>query len=127
MKRVLIAEDDQASERALRQMVHLAEPDACIECVNNAEAATLLLAQENSAGRRFDLVISDIYLAGKLTGLDVWHLQDEFFPYTPVVLTSSMPPSEFHSAAGENAPPYFPKPFRLQDCRKVLQRYLSFS
>ncbi len=126
MKRILVVEDDHSSEKVLRHIVRSVDENALVEWVDNAEKATLLLAQENSAGRRYDLILSDIYLAGNSTGLDMWGLREEFFPFTPVVLTSSISRNKLLSIIGleTRPPPFLQKPVPLAEWESVLRTYL---
>jgi response regulator of citrate/malate metabolism len=126
MRRILIVEDDHSCGALLRNMVHLIDGKASVDCVEDAEKATLLLAQENSAGRKYDLILADIYLAGKLTGVDMWGLHDEFFPDTPVIFTSSISESKFLAVIGPDAvpPPFLHKPLELIECQSMLREFL---
>jgi DNA-binding NtrC family response regulator len=125
MKRVLIVEDDLGCDVLLRQVARSVNRDLEIDSVEDAEKAALILAQEHSAGRRYDLVIADIYLAGNLTGVDLWKLHDEFFPFTPLLLTSSATEQSFQEALGSEAsPPFLHKPFLFDECRGILRECL---
>src|ERR1700757_5248740 len=89
--RVLIVEDDHACETILKQIVRSIDPGAQIDWAESAETAALQLVQERGKGAPYNLVISDVFLSGKLTGIDLWRIYRDFYPVPPVVLTSSLP------------------------------------
>jgi response regulator of citrate/malate metabolism len=126
--RVLIVEDDPACETILRHIVRSVDSAAVIDSADNAEAATLKLVQElEGRGQPYDLVIADVFLAGKLTGLDLWRIYGEFCPAPPVVLTSSLPFPRLlgATAADENVPSFLPKPFYAEECRRIIRRFVA--
>lgn len=126
--RVLIVEDDQACETILEGIVRSVDPHAKIDWVNSGEAAALTLVQERTKGVPYNLVIADVFLAGKLTGVDLWKIYLEFNPSPPVVLTSSLPYSRYLEqvgAAPEDPPVYLPKPFYAEECRRIVRRYMA--
>jgi DNA-binding NtrC family response regulator len=125
--RVLIVEDDKSCETLLRQIIHSVDPEAKIDWVENAEAAALTLVQERTRGVPYNLVISDIFLSGKLTGFDLWRIYREFYPSPPVVLTSSLPiPNYLEALDGETEIPIFlPKPFFAQECKLIVKRFMA--
>lgn len=129
LNRVLIVEDDQACEAILEKIVHSVDPRAKVDWVESAEVAALTLVQERTQGRPYDLVISDIFLGGKLTGIDLWKIYQEFTPMPPVVLTSSLSVARYLEAL-ENQPEipiFLPKPFFADECRQVIRRFMAVS
>jgi DNA-binding NtrC family response regulator len=125
--RVLIVEDDHACETILKQVVHSVDPDARVDWVDSAEAAALTIVQERTKGAPYNLVIADIFLTGKLTGVDLWKIYEEFSPSPPIVLTSSLSIPRFFDTVGTGpeVPAYLPKPFYAEECRWVVRRFLA--
>jgi hypothetical protein len=66
-------------------------------------------------------------LSGKLTGIDLWRIYGEFTSLPPVVLTSSLSPSDYAEAIGyePDAPIFLHKPFYAETCRKVIKRFIA--
>jgi DNA-binding NtrC family response regulator len=122
-----VVEDDRSGETVLRHIIHSVDPEAKVDWVENAEVAALTLVQESSAGRPYDLIISDVFLAGKLTGIDLFKIYHEFKAYPPMVLTSSMGVPRFLEAFGKYLliPTFLPKPYYVEECREIIQRFLA--
>lgn len=125
--RILIVEDDRSCETILKQIIHSVDPGAQVDWVESGEVAALTLVQERSKGAPYSLVISDIALSGKLTGIDVWKIYSEFSPLPPVVLTSSIPIPKYFEAVGRgpDVPIYLPKPFYAEECRQIIRRFMA--
>lgn len=125
--RVLIVEDDRACETILKQIIRSVDPNAKVDWVESGEAAALTLVQERTKGSPYNLVISDLFLAGKLTGVDVYHIYQQFAPLPPMVITSSLPIPRFLERMRDETeiPPYLPKPFYAEECRQIVKRYMA--
>lgn len=126
--RVLIVEDDKACETILANIVYSMDPSARVDRVSNAEVAALTLVQERTKGEPYSLVIADIFLEGKLTGVDLWKIYQEFSanPFS-LVLTSSLSVNRYLEAVGNtrDIPAYLPKPFYVDECRHIIRRFLA--
>lgn len=125
--RVLIVEDDPACEMILKQIILSIDPAARIDWVDSGEAAALTLVQERARGEPYNLVIADVFLNGKLTGVDLWRMYREFYPAPPVVLTSSLPTSRYLEKVGaeNDTPAYLAKPFYAEECRAIVKRFMA--
>ena len=125
--RVLIVEDDRACETILSRIVHSVDPEAKIDWAESAEAAALQLVQERGKGTPYNLVIADVFLTGKLTGIDLWRLYRDFYPSPPVVLTSSLPLSNYLATMQNepDAPIFLAKPFFAEECRVIVKRFMA--
>jgi CheY-like chemotaxis protein len=124
--RILIVEDDPACRAILGKVVRDLDPRAQVDQATSAETAALTLVQERGSGMPYDLVIADLFLDGKLTGLDLWRIYREFQPAPPVVLTSSLSFERYLAAAHDDEPPPFlPKPFFAEECRQLVKRFLA--
>jgi len=125
--RVLIVEDDQGCEKILEKIIRSVDPHARVDWVDSGEAAALTLVQERSKGTPYDLVIADVFLAGKLTGVDLWRIYLEYYPCPPLVLTSSLPASRVLEQLGDGAelPVFLPKPFYADECRRIVKCFMA--
>lgn len=129
-KSVLMIEDDPVLETALPRVIQSIAPGAEVTWVSSAEAALLEVRSALVAGdRKFDLIVADIFLEGKITGLDFWSTCERLCPEVPVLIMSSMPPEYFMKAIGRDAimPPFLPKPFRIEEFRQKVDDLLSYS
>lgn len=125
--RVLIVEDDPACGAILGRIVKSLDPQARVDQATSAEAAAHSYVEERGKGAPYNLVIADVFLEGKLTGVDLWKFYRRFDPPPPVVLMSSLPYSRFLETTGESrdAPPYLQKPFFAEECRRILRHFLA--
>ena len=76
----------------------------------------------------YDLIIADLNLKTQGTGLDIWKICQVRLPQSTFLLISGTPLDEFlHLVGGQadEAPPYLPKPFRLNQCRDILMWLLG--
>ncbi len=126
-KRVFIVEDDPSSRAVLGGLIHAVNADAEISSSDNAESAFKTIARERTEGRAYDLIIADIFLAGKDTGLDLWRRCVDEFRESALVVTSSIPLHQYFDFIGREsyAPIYLPKPYALDQCRFVLKDLLT--
>ena len=126
-KRIIVIEDDHACETILRRVIRSLDPEATIDWEESAEEALFALGREHAAGREYDLIIADIFLSGKTTGLEFWESYRDRFPKTPILITSSLPVNRFFDAVGHGtiAPPFLAKPFYIGECKHIIEGLLS--
>lgn len=111
--RVLIVEDEQVSQRALRLLLEDRGMNA--EVVGTAEEAISLL----KSAEPFDVVLLDVDLPGGLDGLDLLEQLSELSPTArPVLLTGAA--LERLSRAVTRGVPYLRKPIDFQRLLTIL-------
>ena len=127
-KKIIVVEDDHACETLLRRVIQSIDPGALIDWVESAEQATAAIEREHSTGKDYDLIIADIFLSGKTTGLDLWQAYRDRFPQTPILIVSSLPVNRFFDTIGHNtiAPTFLPKPFYVGECRQIIEALLTY-
>jgi DNA-binding NtrC family response regulator len=119
MSRILVVDDDRETCRFMREL--LQEPEREIEMAETPEAALALL----EAGH-FDLVLSDINLDAKLTGLDLLRAFKARDPEVEVVLISAFGTLETAlEAVKSGAFDYVSKPVDIGQVRDVVGRALA--
>jgi DNA-binding NtrC family response regulator len=119
MPRILVVDDDRETCRFMREL--LQEPEREIEMAETPEAALALL----EAGH-FDLVLSDINLDAKLTGLDLLRAFKARDPEVEVVLISAFGTLETAlEAVKSGAFDYVSKPVDIGQVRDVVGRALA--
>src|SRR5262245_47875590 len=116
MKRILVIDDDRASCNLLRELFTAQGWSA--ETAETPERALDLAARE-----KFDLLVSDINLEAKLSGLD---LLRELRDQCPVVLITGFGALDTTvAAAREGAWDIISKPFKVQEIIAVARRALE--
>lgn len=132
--RVLVVDDDQELSVVMSQILKSIDPKVEIDLATSAEEAVEQLHyrdQELRGSRRerpYDLIVADIYLEGRKSGLELLesHLQD--YPKIPVLVTSGMPLDRFLKAYGRDSvcPPFMQKPFSVGECRQMFEGLLAY-
>lgn len=119
MQKALLVEDDSVMAALWRHVIHQVIPEARIETVETGEKAELLLTKG-----RYDLVVSDIFLKGKKTGLDLW--QTIASQSIPFVLTSAISKTWIGQTLGGAVPvpPYVQKPFHFRTGAQTIRNVL---
>lgn len=113
--RVLIVEDDTTQEPIWDYIIEKASGRARLSWATSAVEADALISEAAKSGEDFDLVISDIFLSGALTGIDLWqsqhnHLRGNF------LLVSSIDPVKLHKhVRGMGSPTYIQKPLKIPE------------
>ena len=121
MPRILIVDDDTETCRFMKEL--LARPEREIEVAQDPDDALAMAARSP-----FDLVISDINLNARLTGLDVLRTFKGANPDAQVLLISGFGSLETAIDAVRNgAFDFISKPFNIGEVKAVVDRALSQS
>lgn len=127
LPKVLIVEDDRSLEPIWSYVLERVSRKSIITwAIEEAEAEDLIIQAYNS-GNQFDIVITDIYLSGAKTGIDLWN---HFYNLLQgkIIVTSSLEYLKFLQSLNENSaqPLFIQKPLRVHECIEavygVLQR-----
>lgn len=123
--RVLIVEDDLEYEPIWKLVFQKINPEVTIHWSTSAREAEMLIKEAQLDGRKWDLIICDIFLSGSRTGLDLW--QDWGEPLENMILVSGVEYSKVLDYVGlDRIPPvYIQKPFFIEDCIEVVSEYLQ--
>lgn len=119
-RRVLVIEDDLVLMPFVMRAVHRVNADCRVDWVTSAEEGIELIGSKEIKPK-YDLILSDVYLAGRKTGMDVIDaFEKSGNPAPNLVLISGR--------AKEMKPyPFLKKPFTFSDLRRSLEPYLSNS
>lgn len=120
---VLVMEDDITFKPFWYKAVAQVLPNAHIDWVVSEEAAERHVKKMTLNGKKYDIIIADIFLAGRKTGIDLWtrfsEVADEF------LFVSSLSEEKFNKliqAIEFSYPVYLQKPLRLADCVDMLKQ-----
>lgn len=119
MQKVLIVDDDKLTCEFIAELLDDFKVD--ISTTQNPTEA-IELGQES----KFDLIISDINLQSRLTGLDVLKNFRKYLPESEVILISGFGTLETAiEAVREGAFDYISKPFNINEVKAVVKRALE--
>ena len=118
MEKVLVV-DDELSMREFLELMLLNEGYSVVTASNGGEALKIL---ENEP---VDLIITDIRMSG-IDGLEVLKKSKEIHPNAVVIMISAYASAETAvQAMKEGAYDYLPKPFKLDEIKKVIRDALE--
>jgi len=126
---LLCIEDDPTLKLILDPLLREIDPLMRVRWVDSAEAGFERIeeASRQFEGIPFHLVITDIFLEGKITGIDLWSICRSTYPQMPVLVMSSLPFGKFLDFKGAQdgiSPPYLQKPLNIPVCRRIIERAL---
>jgi response regulator of citrate/malate metabolism len=120
---VLIMEDDITFKPFWNKAVSQVMPNAHVDWVASEEAAERRVKKMTLEGKKYDIIVADIFLAGRKTGIDLWTrfsgIADEF------LFVSSLSEEKFNKLIQSiefSYPLYLQKPLRLADCVDMLKQ-----
>ena len=125
-ERVLILEDDFTFKPLWTSVIKHECPDAHIDWVQTEEAAERCIQLRRKMGQKYDLVVADIFLSGRKTGIDLWTRFGQTIEN--FVFVSSLPRDKFDtlvSADDKRYPVYIQKPLRASVCADVVRELLG--
>jgi DNA-binding response OmpR family regulator len=126
---ILLVEDDLSLQPLFDAIIHDIDPKIEIDWATSAETACQILEDTSQARGKipYDLIIVDIFLEGKITGVDLWTLCQTVFPKMPALLMSQLPVSKYYDFVGkeEICAPFLQKPLNLSESRRTILGYLK--
>ncbi|MEK6556017.1 MAG: response regulator [Bdellovibrionota bacterium] len=123
VKKVLIVEDDQAFRPFWEKVF---QPyNAKIDWATTSEGAEELIRLRFKKRDPYDLVISDIFLEGEGSGIDLWNRYGE--ETLNFIFVSGLPLSKYDLLMTLNfgCPIYLKKPLSIQSCREIVNNVLT--
>ena len=121
-KTVLVADDEEVVRLGVRDVMAKLGFEVTV-CVNGTETYEVL-KETNAAGKKFDMIISDIRMPG-LNGYEVFHAATEMWPDQLVVLMTGFGYDPHHSimrASQEGMHTVLFKPFRTDQLIEIVQK-----
>lgn len=126
----LIVEDDMASIYMIDVALQRTGQFSTLDWATSAEEAVNYIKKRMRAGKGlpYDLIIIDIFLDGKKTGVDLWqHLYEENLHKVPVIMTSGISEKRFSDLMGRYSvvPKFLKKPLQLDRCVETIGEALN--
>lgn len=119
-KSVLLAEDDEAAMDVILE--GLKELGCAVEVSTSGDAAIDLIR----AGKAYDLVFTDMVMAGDAQGLDVAHAARAALPGVPVIFCSGFPRQSLEGEEPSvDGALFLAKPFHQDELVSVVERALE--
>lgn len=116
-KSVLIVEDDRALH-PLWERAFMAKA-VKIDWATSMEEAEQYIRVRFNSGNPYHLVIADISLEGKGTGIDLWNRYGEEASHFVFVTGLPISKQAFHTLLNYGYPPYFKKPLTAKKCLEI--------
>lgn len=125
--RFLVVEDDFTYKPLWDFILRKIDKDFSYDWVTNVAEAEAQINKALSSNRPYDLIICDIFLAGKETGLDLWKRHGLI--YNNMVLVSSIEYDQLIKDLRHEiyVPPYLKKPLDIQESVKTINKSLLMS
>lgn len=119
--RVLVVEDDLSLQPLWNHIIHEAYPKARVDWATTEEVAERLIRQRFKRGRPYNLVISDVFLAGRKTGIDLWTRFGE--AAGKFIFVSVLPKEKFEMLMADDMgyPIFLQKPLRPRLCKELVE------
>lgn len=99
-QKFLIVEDDFTLQPFWEHVIQEVSPNALIRWATTEEGAEKLIRDRHRINDRFDVVITDILLAGEKTGVDLWKRYGS--PETVFLFTSGLSVRRFNGLMGQD-------------------------
>jgi DNA-binding NtrC family response regulator len=120
MKKLLVVEDDAQVRLLIERTIAQVDDGIRLDWAGTIEEALAKISLKSYLG-----VLSDIYLPGPKTGLDLWEAVHSEHPELPFVIMSSMDLGEYLQAfETRQCPPFLAKPFRVNELAAAVRGHL---
>ena len=121
---VLIVEDDLSFEPLWRHVFQQISPSTNIDWALSEEQAERKIIKRARMGLTYDLVIADVFLSGKKTGVDLWNQFSE--DVGNFVFVSGLSKEKFDKlmSLDFSSPIFMQKPLSPKQCRELIQNLL---
>ncbi len=123
--KILIVEDDLTYQPFWESVIKPVNAKAVIDWVTSEELAEQLLLEEYRRGHPYDLVILDIFLSGRGTGIDLWNRFKE--AGKNFIFISQMERQRYEAFLNDQDayPLCLEKPLNAGKCRQIVETMLK--
>lgn len=119
--KVLVVEDDEAQWELWRHVLKTSGIAYTVDFKKTQEAAQSLIVLAFESHRPYDLVISDVFLEGDGTGIDIWNRYGEATGKFVFVTGKDIDFNEFYHKINFGNPVLFTKPISAGTGREIIQ------
>jgi DNA-binding NtrC family response regulator len=119
--KILVVEDDRTQWPLWENILAALETQLEIDWVTSAEDAQKLLRQSYQVGTCYGLVISDVFLEGVSTGVDLWNRYGEFAQNFVFVSGVPMARGTVLKELKFGEPLFLEKPIKVKEVKKILK------
>ena len=126
--KILIVEDDITIKPIWEYIISTAFRSASFDWATTEPQAELYIEQAIGQGKNYDLVISDIFLSGAKTGIDLW-LKFKHNLHGHFILVSGIEYFKMlrYLGTGDGLPFYLRKPLVIRECVEAVYTALNRS
>lgn len=114
-QRILIVEDDVTFEPIWQSIIGKANRFAALDWATSVQEAEVLIAEAQLSGNPHQLVISDIFLSGSRTGIDLWQQYRSLFHERFILVSAAGQMKMLKSIRGQGEPIYLQKPLVISE------------
>lgn len=119
--KALVVEDDRSQWPLWESILNSLERTVEVDWATKAEEAQELLRQSFQMNNTYDLVISDVFLEGAGTGVDVWNRYGEAAQNFVFVSGEDLAGSEISKKLQFGNPLFIKKPISPANCKTILK------
>ena len=123
--KVLVVEDDITSEPIWEYILQRVSEKTLIMWATSVNEADHMIRDAVAEGRPFDLVITDIFLSGSLTGIDLWQRFHTQMPTSIVIMSAIEPMKVQKYFRGLGDPVYLQKPLNMHKTIETVYELLQ--
>lgn len=123
--RVLVVDDDITCQTLWSAILDRITPGNTCDCVTSGTEADRLLQLAEKNGYKYDLIVSDIFLSGSMTGIDLWEKYKTKFASNFILMSGveSKKITEYFDKL--EGPEFLEKPFNMQVASKIAKKLLN--
>lgn len=125
-KKFLVVEDDLGAQLLWERIIDIVDPKAVIRWATSEEGAEKLIRERARMGDDFDIVVTDVLLAGEKTGIDLWKRYGD--GHSQFLFVSGIGRRKFTEMTGkweDEYPLLMQKPLNAKDCILCMRAMLS--
>lgn len=123
---ILVVEDDITSEPIWRHIIDRAYPESKCDWATSGAQAEQFIKKAKDKNINYDLIITDIFLSGAKTGIDLWNKYSHTLTTKMIVISSIEHEKLEHYYKDERIKPqYIKKPIDIEECVKTIKAALN--
>jgi response regulator of citrate/malate metabolism len=125
MPRILVVEDDITFQPIWAYIIDRVHGKANLDWVSSVAEAEEKMLSLMASGSAYDLIVSDIFLLGSETGIDLWTKYHQQFHESIVLVSTSDPMQITLQFKGKGSPSYLQKPLNVHEAIEMVYTLLQ--